>query len=266
MWIDTHAHLYAKAFNSDREAMLANAIHKGVGRFLLPNVDSESIPGMLALEAAHPGRCFAMMGLHPCSVKEDFEAELAIVKEWLDKRDFLAIGEIGIDLYWDKTFFEQQKVAFSQQVDWALALDKPIVVHARESLDVLIDLLEERDDKRLRGVFHCFTGTAAQANAIMELGLYIGVGGVVTYKNGQVDQTLKEISLERVILETDAPYLAPIPHRGKRNESGYIPFIGAKVADIKGLRIEEVATITTQNAVDLFRLPAMKTVDNPDFV
>lgn len=254
MWIDTHAHLYAKAFNHDREAMLANAISKGVERFLLPNVDSDSIQGMLDLEAAHPGRCYAMMGLHPCSVKADFKTELAIVKEWLDKRDFLAIGEIGIDLYWDKTFFEEQKTAFARQVDWALELDKPVVIHARESLDVLIDLLEERNDKRLRGVFHCFTGTVAQANAIMDLGLYLGIGGVVTYKNGQVDETLSKISLDRVVLETDAPYLAPVPYRGKRNESGYIPDIGAKVAAIKGLQVEEVAAITTHNAEELFRL------------
>lgn len=255
MWIDTHAHLYAKAFGHDREAMLANAISKGVERFLLPNVDSESIPGMLDLEAAYPGRCYAMMGLHPCSVKADFETELAIIKQWLDKRAFLAVGEIGIDLYWDKTFIEEQKAAFNRQVDWALELDKPVVIHARESLDVLINLLEERDDDRLRGVFHCFTGTVAQANSITDLGLYLGIGGVVTYKNGQVDETLSKISLDRVILETDAPYLAPIPYRGKRNESAYIPEIGAKVAAIKGLQIEEVAAITTRNAMELFRLP-----------
>jgi TatD DNase family protein len=257
MLIDTHAHLYAKAFENDRAAMIERAQAVGVAKFLLPNVDESSIAGMLELEAAYPGRCFPMMGLHPCSVKENYLADLAWVRKWLDQRDFIAIGEIGIDLYWDKTFIEEQKAAFLTQVEWALEFDRPVVIHARESLDVLIDLLREVGDPNLRGVFHCFTGNVAQAEAIMKLGLYLGVGGVVTFKNGGVDKTLAEISLERIILETDAPYLAPIPYRGKRNESAYVQEVAAKLASIKGLSLAKIASITSENARKLFNLPSL---------
>ena len=257
MLIDTHAHLYAKAFENDRAAMIERAQAVGVAKFLLPNVDESSIAGMLELEAAYPGRCFPMMGLHPCSVKENYLADLAWVRKWLDQRDFIAIGEIGIDLYWDKTFIEEQKAAFLTQVEWALEFDRPVVIHARESLDVLIDLLREVGDPNLRGVFHCFTVNVAQAEAIMKLGLYLGVGGVVTFKNGGVDKTLAEISLERIILETDAPYLAPIPYRGKRNESAYVQEVAAKLASIKGLSLAKIASITSENARKLFNLPSL---------
>lgn len=254
MLIDTHAHLYAKKFDDDRDAMLQRAMEQGVKQFLLPNVDQHSIAGMLELEETYPGQCFAMMGLHPCSVKENYEEELAIVKEWLYKRDFLAIGEIGIDLYWDKTFVQQQQDAFLRQVEWALERDRPIVIHARDSIDLLIELVQDVQDGRLRGVFHCFTGDAAQARQIMDLGFYLGIGGVLTFKNGGVDKTLKELMLDRIILETDAPYLAPVPHRGKRNESAYVALVADKLASIKELPLAEVARITTANARELFGL------------
>ncbi|RME98209.1 MAG: TatD family deoxyribonuclease, partial [Bacteroidetes bacterium] len=225
MLIDTHAHLYSKKFDHDREEMLQRAIAAGVGQFLLPNIDRESIESMLALEAAHPDRCHAMMGLHPCSVQANYQEELAVVRDWLDKRPFLAVGEIGIDLYWDKTYLEEQKEAFLLQVEWALELDLPIVIHARESLDLLIELVRGVGDKRLRGVFHCFTGSLAQAQAIIELGFYLGIGGVATYKNSGLTETLAQLPLSAIILETDAPYLAPVPKRGKRNESAYVRYV-----------------------------------------
>lgn len=257
MLIDTHAHLYANKFTNDRAEMIARAQAVGVKQFLLPNIDEASIAGMLELEAAYPNQCFAMMGLHPCSVKENYQEDLAWVRKWLDKRDFLAIGEIGIDLYWDKTLLAEQKAAFLQQIEWALEFDRPIVIHARESLDILIELVKAVGDSNLRGVFHCFTGDVAQAEAIMELGFYLGIGGVLTFKNGGLDKTLAEISLERVILETDAPYLAPVPYRGKRNESAYIQEVVNKLALIKQLPSTKVAKITTENAQKLFNLPQL---------
>lgn len=250
--IDTHTHLYAKRFESDRAAMIGRAQEADISACYLPNIDSESIPGMLALEEAYPGYCFPMMGLHPCSVKEDYEKELSIVKEWLDKRPFVAVGEIGIDLYWDKTFFEQQKKAFIQQAEWAIALDIPIVIHSRESIDILIDLVREINDPQLRGIFHCFTGDRAQAQSIIELGFLMGIGGVVTFKNGGLAETITEIGIEHLVLETDAPYLAPTPYRGKRNESAYVRLIAEKIADVKEISLEELAAVTTKNAKALF--------------
>jgi len=251
-WIDTHAHLYAKQFDKDRDEMLQRAMDSGVKRFYLPNIDRASIDGMLELEAAYPEHCFAMMGLHPCSVKEDYEDELAVVKSWLDKRPFCAVGEIGLDLYWDKTFFEQQKTAFRQQIHWAIELDRPIVIHARDSLEEILEIVTEERHEKLRGIFHCFGGTVDQANRIQELGFLMGIGGVVTYKKAKLDELLPHIPLEKLVLETDAPYLAPVPYRGKRNESGYIPDIGARVAQYKDISIEEVCRATTQNALQLF--------------
>lgn len=254
MLIDTHAHLYAKAFDKDREEMLERARQQGIEQFLLPNIDQHSIAGMLDLEAAHPGVCFAMMGLHPCSVKENVEEELAIVKKWLDQRDFLAVGEIGIDLYWDKTFVKEQQMAFLRQVEWALELDRPIVIHARDSIDMLIELVQEVQNGQLRGVFHCFTGNVEQARKIMDLGFYLGIGGVLTFKNAGLDKTLYELPLDRIILETDAPYLSPVPFRGKRNESAYVHQVAAKLALIKELDLKVIAQTTTTNARQLFRL------------
>lgn len=256
MLIDTHTHLYAKAFNVDREEMIQRAIAEGVEQFLLPNIDEESIPGMLALEKDYPGRFFPMMGLHPCSVGANYQKDLEWVKHWLDQRDFIAVGEIGVDLYWDKTYVEEQKAAFIQQAEWSIERDRPIVIHSRESIDMLIELIRTIGDPNLRGVFHCFTGDQRQAEEIMELGFYLGIGGVLTFKNAGLDKTLAKISLDRVILETDAPYLAPVPKRGKRNESAYVRMVADKLALIKQLAVEEIEQITTENAQKLFRLPA----------
>lgn len=255
MLIDTHTHLYAKAFNNDREEMIQRARDAGVAQFLLPNIDEESIAGMIDLEEKYPGRCFPMMGLHPCSVGANYQNDLAWVKRWLDQRDFIAIGEIGVDLYWDKTYVEEQKAAFLQQAEWAIERDRPIVIHSRESIDMLIELIRSMGDPSLRGVFHCFTGDVRQAEKIMNLGFYLGIGGVLTFKNSGLDKTLAEISLDRVILETDAPYLAPVPHRGKRNESAYVSLVADKLASIKQLPVAEIAEQTSRNAQTLFRLP-----------
>lgn len=255
--IDTHTHLYLEQFDEDRDEMIRRAVESGVEQFFLPNIDHSSIGPMLALEEAYPGRCFAMMGLHPCSVKEGFEEELAIVRDWLDERPFCAVGEIGIDLYWDKSFFEQQKEAFLLQTEWARELGLPIVIHSREATDILIELVEEVKDERLRGVFHCFSGTEAQARRIIELGFYLGIGGVVTYKNAGLDKVMETIGLEHVVLETDSPYLAPVPWRGKRNESAYLRLVAEKLAAVKGIPFREVAEKTTKNAEQLFSTAAM---------
>lgn len=252
LFVDTHAHLYADQFTEDREAMLERAFAEEIHRICLPNIDSTSIDAMLALEAQYPASCFAMMGLHPCSVKENFEEELAIVKQWLDRRSFCAVGEIGIDLYWDKSFLEQQKEAFRRQMQWAKALDVPIVIHSREATDLIIDLVRAEKDEKLRGIFHCFGGSVAQAEAIMELDFYLGIGGVLTFKKSGLDKILEDLPLDRLVLETDAPYLAPTPNRGKRNESAYIRLVAEKMATVKGVSIEEVAEVTTQNAVKIF--------------
>lgn len=252
MLIDTHAHLYLKQFAEDREAMLQRAFDNGVQRIYLPNIDSSTTASMLALEAAHPAHCFAMMGLHPCSVKENYEEELAHVKEWLWKRDFCAVGEIGTDLYWDKTFYDQQVDAFQQQMEWAKELDRPIVIHCRDSIDVTIDLVRKAKTDKLRGIFHCFGGTIAQAKAIVELGFHIGIGGVSTFKKAGLEEVLPTVPLSAVVLETDAPYLAPVPFRGKRNESAYIHQIATRVASIYSVSIAEVAEQTTKNALSIF--------------
>ncbi len=251
-FIDTHVHLYANAFTEDRSAAMERAQDVGVDLFLLPNIDSTSIEPMLQLEAAHPQRCLPMMGLHPTSVKESVEEELRIVQSYLDERPWVAVGEIGIDLYWDKTYYEQQRVAFLRQAEWAIAADRPIVIHSRESIDLLIDLIQSMQEPSLRGVFHCFTGDRKQAEAILELGFYLGIGGVVTFKNGGLDRSLPGIPLDRLLLETDAPYLAPTPHRGKRNESSYIPLIANKLAEIMEVDVATIARQTTDNAYRLF--------------
>ncbi len=257
--VDTHAHLYSRKFDNDRDEVIARARERGIARFYLPNIDSASVDAMLALEEAYPGECFAMMGLHPCSVNENFEAELAVVEEWLQRRSFVAVGEIGIDLYWDKTYFEQQKAAFLRQIEWAKALSAPIVIHSRESIDVIIEMLEAVKDDRLFGIFHCFTGTEAQARRIIDLGFLLGIGGVLTFKNGGLDKALAGIDLSHLVLETDAPYLAPAPHRGKRNESAYVRLVAEKLAAVKGVAPEQVAEVTTANADRVFRYERIST-------
>lgn len=252
MLVDTHAHLYAKRFDQDREAMLQRAFDAGVEAIYLPNIDGGSIEAMLALEAAYPQQCFAMMGLHPCSVDADYESALALVREWLDRRDFCAVGEIGIDLYWDKTFLRQQQEAFLTQVTWAMERELPVVIHSRESIDLIIELLQEVRDERLRGIFHCFTGDERQARAAIDLGFYLGIGGVLTFKNSGLDRVLASVDLAHLVLETDAPYLAPAPYRGKRNESAYVRLVAERLATVKELSPEEVAYRTTRNAYAVF--------------
>ncbi len=252
MLIDTHTHLYLEQFDEDRAAMMERAMSLGVGHFYLPNIDKNSIAGMLQLETDYPGKCHPMMGLHPCSVGADYEEELAILRTWLEQRPFCAVGEIGLDLFWDKTWFEQQQDAFRRQIRWAKEFNIPIVIHSRESTDECIAIVESEMDERLRGVFHCFSGTLAQAEQVIGLGFYIGVGGVVTFKNGGLDKVLPFVDLRHVVLETDSPYLAPVPHRGKRNESGYLRLIAERIAVLTERSFSEVETITTQNAMELF--------------
>jgi len=253
MLIDTHAHLYAKEFDFDRDAMVSRAIAQGVEKFFLPNVDLESIPRMLELEAKYPKRCFAMMGLHPCSVQADYKNVLAEIEKQLFARKFVAVGEIGLDYYWSKDFIDEQKDAFRIQCRWAVELDIPVIIHARDSIDDLIRIVaEEKKDERLRGIFHCFGGTKGQANQIIGLGFWMGIGGVLTYKKSGLDEIVKDIPLESLVLETDAPYLTPVPHRGKRNESSYLRFVAEKLADIKGLSLEQLAKTTSENALKIF--------------
>jgi TatD DNase family protein len=251
-WIDTHAHIYAREFNDDREAMLARCSEAGVHEIYMPNVDSTTTDEMLSLEAAHPN-CFAMMGLHPCSVKKDFQKELYLVEEWLGKRKFAAIGEIGTDLYWDKTFWEEQKEVFATQISWAKKYTLPVVIHCRESIDQTIELLGPLSDNHLTGIFHCFSGTIQQAEKITAMGFYLGIGGVATFKNGGLDKVLPHIGLEHLVMETDSPYLAPVPFRGKRNEPSYIPGIALRVAEIKGVTLEELREATTKNSKSIFK-------------
>lgn len=257
--IDTHAHLYSKKFDADRDEMMKRAMDSGVDQFFLPNIDHTSIEGMLKMEEDYPGQCFAMMGIHPCSIKENYKEELAVVEKWLSKRPFCAIGEIGIDLYWDKAHFRQQQDAFRQQIQWAKALDIPIVIHSRDATSEVLEILEEQKDSRLRGIFHCFTGTLEEAQRIIGLGFFLGIGGVVTFKNGGLDKVVSEISLDHLVLETDAPYLAPAPKRGKRNESAYVRLVAEKIAAVQQLPFPEVARATTANAKSIFRVAQLET-------
>lgn len=251
-WTDTHAHIYLEEFDSDRVDMLARAMESGVAKVGMPNIDHTSIDRMLDVEEKSKGNCFAMMGLHPCSVKKDFEKELYTVEAWLSKRKFHAIGEMGTDLYWDKTFWSQQQEAFKIQVGWAKQHRVPVVIHCRESLAQTIEMVEHLHDENLRGVFHCFTGTVEQAERIFQTGFYVGIGGVATFKNSGMDKVIPHLNVDKVVLETDSPYLAPVPHRGKRNEPSYIPLIGAKVAELKNISLDELQRVTTQNAHTLF--------------
>jgi TatD DNase family protein len=252
--VDTHAHLYSDKLKADIEKVLENAFSEGLTKIFMPNVDSESIEAMLALEERLPQQCFSMMGLHPCSVNQDFEKELAIVENWLQKRKFVAVGEMGIDLYWDKTYFEQQKEAFRIQTQWAKQYELPIIVHTRNSMSETLALLEELHDEKLKGIVHCFSGNLEDAKRIINLGMYLGIGGVATYKNGGLDQVLPYISLDSIVLETDCPYLAPIPHRGKRNEPVFIKFVAEKVATFMQKPLDEVIEKTSENAKKIFKV------------
>ncbi len=258
MFVDTHTHIYVKQFDEDRAEMIGRAIAAGVETFFLPNIDQDSIESMLSLEAQYPNRCHAMMGLHPCSVNENVEKELEIVKSNLDKRSFVAIGEIGIDLYWEKKFFAQQEMAFKQQIDWAKEADVPIVIHCRDATPEVLRILRECKDDKLRGIFHCFGGSVEEAKQIIELDFLLGIGGVLTFKKAGLDNTLKDISLENIVLETDSPYLAPVPHRGKRNESAYLRLVAEKLAEIKQVPLAEIAKTTSENAMRIFQMNEKK--------
>jgi len=252
MFIDTHTHLYSEEFNADRTAIIKKAINNSVTKLYLPNIDSNSIDGMLQLEKEFPDNCFAMMGLHPCSVKENYLDELIILKKWLDTRRFIAIGEIGMDLYWDKTFIIEQEIAFKNQIDWALEYNYRIVINCRNAFDEIFPIL--RSYKKLpKGIFHCFSGNVEQAQKILDLKNFkLGIGGVLTFKNSGLDKVIETISIDDIVLETDSPYLAPMPYRGKRNESSYIPLIAKKIAEVKNISIEEVENLTTNNAHFIF--------------
>ena len=249
---DTHTHLYSEQFNEDRAEMMKRALDLGVSRFFIPAIDSSYNDAMFQLEQNYPENVFLMMGLHPTSVKENYKEELTLVKKWLDKRSFYAVGEIGIDLYWDKSFLQQQQDAFKIQIEWAKDKDLPIVIHCRDAFDEIFEVLEEINDDKLHGIFHCFTGTLEQAKKAISFNMKLGIGGVVTFKNGKIDQFLNQIDLKHIVLETDSPYLAPVPYRGKRNESSYIINVLEKLATIYNLSPEEIANITTENSKQVF--------------
>lgn len=251
-FIDTHAHIYDDTILPEIETILKNAQSNGIGKILMPGIDSTCIDNMLSLEANYPDSCIAMMGLHPCYVKENYLSELAIVEQWLAKRKFVAIGEIGLDFYWDKTFTEQQFKAFDMQMQWAIDYNTPIVIHTRNAMGETIEAVKPFAKKGLRGTFHCFSGSKESAQQIVDMGFYLGLGGVLTYKNAGVAEAIKEIPMEYLFLETDAPYLPPVPYRGKRNEPAFMLEVAKKLAEIKEMPLHEIADITTANAERLF--------------
>ncbi|MGR5235889.1 TatD family hydrolase [Vibrio alfacsensis] len=252
--IDTHAHIYASEFDNDRDEVVQRALEQGIDKILLPNIDLESIEPMLKTEATYPDVCRSMMGLHPCYVDGNVEQTLEIIRGWFEKHPFIAVGEIGIDLYWDKTFRAEQEMAFVTQLHWAKEMNLPVVIHTRDSIEETLALLRQEQDGSLRGVFHCFGGSVEEAQAINELGFHLGLGGVSTFKNGGMDKVIPHLDMDWVILETDCPYLAPVPHRGKRNEPAYTSLVAARVAELLEVTVEEVDHITTNNAEKLFAL------------
>ena len=253
MLIDTHCHIYLPEFDQDREQMIERARNHDVEEFYLPAIDSSTHLKMLDLEDQIKDGVWAMMGLHPCSVNEKVEEELALVESWFEKRKFIAVGEIGLDYYWDTSFAEQQKMAMRRQTDLALKYDRPIVIHSRNSIDDCIEIVQEKQNGSLKGVFHCFSGTLEQAKKIIDLGFYLGIGGVLTFKNAGLDKVVGELTLDALVLETDAPYLAPVPYRGKRNEPTFVSIVAEKLATLKNMPLEEVSAITSANAKKLFQ-------------
>lgn len=254
-WIDTHAHMYASEFDGSQEALIHNALQQGIDRILLPAIDSTTHQAMLEVETRFAENCIAMMGLHPCSVKENYREELNLVASWLAKRKFIAIGEIGLDFYWDTSFAKEQLLAFNTQMQWALDHELPINIHTRNAMGETIEAVKPFAKKGLKGVFHCFSGSKTAAEQIIDMGFYLGLGGVLTYKNAGVAEAIKEIPMDRIVLETDAPYLAPVPYRGKKNEPSFMLEVAQKLAAIKNLPLHEVAAITTYNATQVFKLP-----------
>ena len=252
-FIDTHTHLFSEQFDDDIDEVIQRSLNEGITKMYLPNINSDTIDSMMKLSARYPENCFPLMGLHPCDVKEDYQREIDLVKEWHAKHKFYAVGEIGIDLFWDKTFVEQQKDAFRQQIQLAKKIQLPIVIHVRDSFDEVFEIVNDENDDSLFGIFHCFTGDINQANQILRYGGFkLGLGGVLTFKNSGLDKTISQIDMEHLVLETDSPYLAPVPHRGKRNESVYLKLVAQKLAEIKNLPLSEVAKITTENANQVF--------------
>ena len=250
--IDTHCHLYLEDFSKDLDEVIQRAIDAGVEKFFLPAIDSLVIDDLLSMEKKFPGRCFAMMGLHPSSVKENFKTELQLVNEYINKRSFVAIGEIGLDFYWDTTFVNQQDEVFETQMKWALEKNLPVVIHTRNAMQQTINAVRPFAAKNLTGIFHCFGDTYEMAAQILDMGFYLGIGGVLTYKKSGLDGVIKKIDLKHIVLETDAPYLTPVPFRGKRNESSYLKIIATKLAEVKNISVDEVAEITTANAEKIF--------------
>lgn len=254
MYIDTHSHIYDEAFDADRELVFQRALDAGVEMVLLPNTDESTIKPMIDFYESHPDNCRMMMGLHPEGVKEDYKRHLSVIEKEMERQCWVGVGEIGLDLYWDKTFEKQQVEVFREQLSWAKQLRLPVSLHTREAFDLMFKVLEQEQDGSLRGVFHCFNGTKEQADIAMSLGFHLGLGGVITYKNCDVKSFLNEIPLDKILLETDDPYLPPVPYRGKRNEIAYMTEVAKKIAEVKQIDINEVATATTNNARQLFNL------------
>ncbi|MFH1296820.1 MAG: TatD family hydrolase [Bacteroidota bacterium] len=256
IFADTHAHLYLDSFDEDRKEVIERAVRIGVQYMFLPNIDSSSIADLASLIANHPDTCFAMMGLHPTSVKEDYREQMGVIEMELreHRESYCAIGEVGIDLYWDKSFAKEQEDVFVRQLELALEYKLPVVIHTRNSMDIALNIVERFKGRGLTGIFHCFSGNTRQANQAIELGFKLGIGGVVTFKNSGLQQVVQAIDLEHLLLETDAPYLAPVPFRGQRNEPAYIPYIAEKVAELKKITVEEVAEVSTESALEMFRL------------
>ncbi len=253
MLVETHAHIYAEEFAEDSDEMIERAMNEGVSHIFMPNIDISSINAMHRLDDKYDF-CHSMMGLHPCYVKDDYKEQLIVIEQWLKDRSYTGIGEVGIDLYWDKTYAAEQQIAFERQIQWARELKLPVIIHSRDSLDLTIDTISRYQKGDLTGIFHCFNGTAEQAKQIVDLGFLMGVGGVVTYKNAGMDQVFPHCPIEHLVLETDAPYLSPVPFRGKRNESSYLTHIARKLAEIMDLTYADLADQTTRNAHKLFDL------------
>jgi TatD DNase family protein len=251
---DTHTHLYYETEDTKRAELMQRCIDNHIGRLFLPNVDVSSLPLVASLVQSYPDKCFPMLGLHPCSVKDDWQQQLGFMKENAGQQKIVAIGEIGIDLYWDKTNLKDQVEAFHQQIKWAKSLKLPIVIHCREAFDEVFEVLEQQRGDDLRGILHCFTGNLEQAHKAIDLGFYLGIGGVVTYKNSGLDKIVAQIDLNRIVLETDSPYLTPVPYRGKPNESSYLIYVARRVAELHQTDIETVAEITTENSKLIFGL------------
>ena len=253
-FVDTHAHIYSEELTSDLNLIMKNAVAVGINKIIMPAIDSSTLEAMLKVEQQFPEQCIAMMGLHPCYVKENHKEELKLVEEWIGKRKFIAIGEIGLDFYWDKTFAKEQHIVFETQMQWALDLQLPIAIHTRNAMGETIEAVKPFAKKGLRGVFHCFSGSKESAEQIIGMGFHLGLGGVLTYKNAGVAEAVKDIPMEYIVLETDAPYLAPVPYRGKTNEPANMIEVAKKLAEIKSLPLHEIAAITTSNAEKLFGL------------